>query len=125
MRQCPRIQAFHSFAEKPAADETQKTVSRLVVQSLSLIHIYDSDTDLTRVQRHSDGIVEILQSSDDVALASDIAKLVVPQNCFFHTLFMDFGRPINMKWAKVNGLHAVMASDVKIEMLLKYASEPM
>jgi hypothetical protein len=115
---------------KPLKIELSSTVRR-ISQPMAVDAVLryatpdDSDTDLTRVQRHSDGIVEILQSSDDVALASDIAKLVVPQNCFFHTLFMDFGRPINMKWAKVNGLHAVMASDVKIEMLLKYASEPM
>ncbi len=73
----------------------------------------DSGADLTRVQKHSDRIVEILQSSDDVALVSDTTQLVVPPNCFFHALFMDFGRPVNMKWAKVIGLQAILCLGCK------------
>jgi hypothetical protein len=33
MRQCPRIHAFHCSGENPDAEETQKTVSQLRVQS--------------------------------------------------------------------------------------------
>lgn len=115
---------------KPLKIELNSTIRR-ISQPMALDAVLryaapdDSDTDLTRVQKHSEGIVEIIQSSDDVALVSDATKLVVPPNCFFHTLLMDFGRPINMKWAKLMGLHAVMASDVKIEMLLRYAPTAM
>ncbi len=111
---------------KPLKIELSSTVRR-ISQPMALDAVLryaatdNSDTDLTRVQKHSDGIVEILQSFDDVALVSDTTQLMVPPNCFFHTLFMDFGRPVNMKWAKVMGLQAILASDVKIQMLLRYS----
>jgi len=113
---------------KPLKIELSSTVRRVsqpkaLDAALRYAATDDSDTDLVRVQKHSEGIVEIIQSSDDVALVSDTTKLVVPPNCFFHTLFMDFGRSVDMKWVKLTGLQAVTASDVKqkIDLALKYA----
>jgi hypothetical protein len=73
---------------KPLKIELSSTVRR-VNQPMALDAVLrysatdDSGADLTRVQKHSDRIVEILQSSDDVALVSDTTQLVVPPNCFF------------------------------------------
>ena len=80
----------------------------------------DETEDLARVQKHSEGIIEIIQSSDDVALVADTTALVAPPNCFFRTIFFDFGRPVNLTSFQTAGLQAVLASDVKIELSLKY-----
>lgn len=109
---------------KPLKIELNSTVRRLsypMPLDAVLRYAAPDDAALAQVQSHSDGIVEIIQSGDDVALISDTTNLSVPPSCFFHTLWMDFGRPVNARWAKLIQPHAAMRSDVAIELCLKYS----
>jgi hypothetical protein len=79
---------------------------------------------LAQIQKHSDGLIEIIQSSDDVAFVSDMTSVVVPKNSFFHCVWFDFRRPVNIEWARIVGPHAAMQSDVKLTIALRYSQAP-
>jgi hypothetical protein len=76
---------------------------------------------LAQVQKHSDGLVEIIQSSDSVAFVSDNTNMVVPPNSFFHCVWFDFKRPVSVEWAHIVSPHRAIQSDVKLAIALKYS----
>jgi hypothetical protein len=76
---------------------------------------------LAQVQKHSDGLVEIIQSSDSVAFVTDNTNIVVPPNTFFHCVGFDFKRPVNLEWAQIICPHKAMQSDVRLTIALKYS----
>jgi hypothetical protein len=78
-----------------------------------------ADDILAQVQKHTGDIVEVIQSSDNVALVSNSANLIVPPDCFFRYLWMDMGRPVNVEWVKVVSADLAMQSDVKISIVLR------
>ncbi|MGJ5008522.1 restriction endonuclease [Bradyrhizobium oligotrophicum] len=81
----------------------------------------DSSVDaIARVQKHADEIIEIIQSSDEVAFVTDSTNLVVPPDAFFHTIEMDFMRPIILRWVKVVSPQFAMQSNVEVRAHIRY-----
>jgi hypothetical protein len=78
------------------------------------------DAPLAQVQTHQNGLVEIIHSADEVALISDTSTLSVPHSCFFHSIWMDFGRSVNFKWLKLVNAHMATQSDVSITFVLRH-----
>jgi hypothetical protein len=79
-----------------------------------------ADRALAQVQKHADDVIEIIQSSDEVAFVADPTYLEVPPNAFFHTVIMDFERPVSVHWVKFVNAHFAMQSDVQIQAMIKY-----
>jgi hypothetical protein len=82
------------------------------------------DDSSVRVQKHSNDIIEIIQSSDDVAFVADATNLVVPPNSFFHHIDMDFMRPVTLQWVGLVKLQLAMQSDIRLQIELRYLTYP-
>ena len=81
--------------------------------------------DIATVEKRGGGIFEVIQSSDEVAITTDASFVEVPSNCFFHSLLMDFGGPILMKWVQLVQPKKALSSNVSIRFALRIvASRP-
>jgi hypothetical protein len=112
--------------KKPSKIELSATVRRInqpvpVDSVLRYFSPNDSNAVVAQVQKHSDGLIEIIQSSDNIALVSDSTNMIVPPNSFFHCVWFDFRRPVQVEWAKIVSPHIAMQSDVKINIGMKYS----
>ncbi|MCP3394726.1 restriction endonuclease [Bradyrhizobium sp. CCGB12] len=72
-----------------------------------------------RVQKHADEILEIVQSSDQVALIPNLKNIVVPPNSFLYSLDMDFIQPVKLNWVKLASSQ-IPQSAIGIEILIGY-----
>jgi hypothetical protein len=112
--------------QKPSKIELSARVRRIrqpiaVDSVLGYFAPDDPTTVIAKVQKQSNGVVEIIQSSDNVAFVSDSTNIVVPPDSFFHCVWFDFQRPVNVEWVKVVSPHNAMQSDVKLSIALKYS----
>jgi hypothetical protein len=90
------------------------SVSRRIHQDIPLVSViaYTSPeadpAQYARVAKYDLGAFEILQSGgfeegDEVAVVVDVNPIVPPTNCFFRSVFVDFGRGISAKWFQIIG----------------------
>ena len=90
---------------RPMKTELSATVRR-VTRDLALSDVLDyssiGDASIARVSRHESGSLEILSSTDEeAAFVTDMSRLLPPPNCFLHCVWMDAGRPVYWKLAKI------------------------
>ncbi|WP_100178204.1 restriction endonuclease [Bradyrhizobium nitroreducens] len=77
-------------------------------------------SDVARVQKHANDVLEIIQSSDQVAVVFNPASIAVPPNCFFHNIAMDFSDPVSMNWVKLASAQVPTQSPIEIDVMIGY-----
>ena len=76
----------------------------LLTQGLNIIGVWnyhgaepEASTEAI-VSKHGRGLTELIQRDDNVTMILDFSSIVPPDNCFFHTFQIDFGRNVKAQF---------------------------
>jgi Restriction endonuclease len=76
---------------------------------LKYLAIDDTASSMAHVFKYDQGTIEVLQSSDELAVVYDMTTFVPPANCLFYEILIDAGRTVLWKWFKLVEAHRAMA----------------